>query len=176
MSTKTCNDCHEPRPLAEFPRHRGQCRSCLNAAMRKWRQRSGRTIAPKRAMGTRARGDGRLRCECGQPKNAGDVACTPCMAADGDGLGGSAAALISALRVLGGSATIDTLCDELAPLCVRTVLRALKELRAQGRVESVIVAEPTHPYQTGGWRASKTKEPATATVAIHTLREHRRAA
>jgi hypothetical protein len=81
-------------------------------------------------------------CECGRPKAEKTIACDRCSYLDGEverenGSGNVAARLISAFRVLGDTATLDQLVEELGA-AERNVYRALAILRGQGRVKTVL--------------------------------------
>jgi hypothetical protein len=81
-------------------------------------------------------------CECGLSKRRGAEACDRCIMLDGNGSGESR--IISALRVLGGSATLETLVDHLGTT-ERNVSRYLAPLHASGKVRRHIDESATGP-------------------------------
>lgn len=71
-------------------------------------------------------------CECGRAKSRGAECCAECRFLDGGGIG--EAGLIATLRLLGGRGTSYEIAD--ARGCSqRTVLRMIRRLRDQGRVQ-----------------------------------------
>jgi hypothetical protein len=73
---------------------------------------------------------GQVECECGNEKDADAEACSRCAFLDGGPLEYK---VISALRMLGGSAQPKVIADALG-MSLRSVLRAGVELSARGRI------------------------------------------
>lgn len=124
-----CLDCEEIKPeTAEFFYPRGKnstkfhslCRLCDKARKR-----------VSYAMLKCERGG--EECECGAVKASGDASCQRCLEMDGCGAVGS---IVSALRVLGGSATFEALTDEMG-IATRNVFRAIAEAKKAGRVVQI---------------------------------------
>ena len=80
-------------------------------------------------------------CECGAAKGKREVSCRRCRHLDGRTR--TEAAVIAALRVLGGRGTLEALRFE-SGLCERQVLRGVKTLVMQGRLLKLMAGEPTN--------------------------------
>lgn len=89
------------------------------------------------------------RCECGNLKGESVECCVECAFLDGGKPGD--ADLIWALRALGGTATSYEIADWME--CTqRTVLRALKRLRAAGRIYRFVAEGEVYGTHDGGAR------------------------
>lgn len=114
-------------------------------------------------------------CECGAARLPGLEGCARCHELDGHG---RASFLISALRALGGAATIEQLIEQMAPDCERTVRRAVAEMRAAGRLVARKVQDTSpreisagSPFARGKWtqRGGSNVQDAGRVVALYAI-------
>lgn len=132
---KACSTCRVPKPLSDFGVQtakslgvRSSCTPCYRAYLKErrvaLRQAELATLVP---------------CDCGRLKPLPSEACTSCESLDSRGTIGC---LVSALRVLGGSATVHALIEEMQ-IADTNVYRAIRMAEAEGRLVRVVQHEDT---------------------------------
>jgi hypothetical protein len=172
MDAHRCGSCgvphNEEHSVCARCRASRRARYQVNRAKEAARRAAHRAVVKARANGEPIPGSqepGDLQssiCDCSRPKVPGDEACPACFALDG--FTAAERDITSALRVLGGSAQLSTLIEDLGYGIdeetngpgYRKAMRGLAELRARGCVSSV--AEfPERMSHCGWerWRASR---------------------